>query len=120
MTLTAVSILIGIIGPVYTYFHNRILYTLTGVSIPFVEPKSSRETALNCIYQGITLYNAFFGMIVVSVLENFFGDGPLVGAGVSALELEALSDALQRNLYKKTQMFGKLNKIIQQVQVIDE
>lgn len=120
MTITVTPILIGIIGPAYTYFHDGILYTLTGVAIPFVEPNSDLETGLNLILQSFTAYVAFFGSIVININTNLQGDRVNVSADVTALTLKQFSGALERNLYKKDKMRRKLHKIIQQIQIVDE
>lgn len=120
MGLTLGSFAVGIANPLYIFYRDGVFYTLTAVSFPFVEQNSKLETFINLFYQAITASIAGLAYVFLQVGSAITCDTMDVTADISILEMKRLTKHLQRNDLKVFQIQKRLNRIFQQIKIVDE
>lgn len=120
ISLTISSVAIGVANPLYILYRDGVFYTLTGVSFPFVQRNSEFETIVNLFYQAITASIASLAYIIMQVGYTIICDTMDVTADLTVLEMKILTKHLQRNDLKNIQIQNRLNRMFQQIKIVDE
>nr|AOT85633.1 odorant receptor 120 [Mayetiola destructor] len=118
--LTYVSIIVGSAYPAYVFFKTGKLYTLTGVLIPGVSENSATEMYLNAIYLFVTSIIAGISLLFIHCIIGILCDNIVVTSNIIVLEIEQLSDNLERNDLKPIEIRLRVKRIILQILKSDE
>lgn len=120
MSIVFTSVIIGAANPIYIFYRDGILYTLTGVLFPFVERNSILEIYINLVYQSITAAVAGLGFVIIQVSSSLFVNTINVTTELTIQEMVDLSDDLKCNNSSRAKKSMKLIRIFNQIQRIDE
>nr|AOT85631.1 odorant receptor 115 [Mayetiola destructor] len=120
MLLTLVSIIVGAANPTYMFFKTGKFYSLTGVLIPGIDEGSPNETYFNAIYLiGSSMY-AGVSLLYVQICSGILCDTIVLTSDIIVLEMEELSEHLERNDLKSIEVRLRAKRIILQILKSDE
>lgn len=109
------SAVIGGVNPMYVFIRDGVLYTLTGVAIPFAERGSHLETTLNMVYQSYSLFVAFIGCLTIQITTGLHMNQINVLAGVTDLEMAEFSAMLEKRKLSQFHTNRRLLQILKQI-----
>lgn len=97
IAITYISIIAGVINPVYVYYRDGISYFLMGTDTPFCDKGSTAELYFNMIYTSVitfvTVCGAFSIQFTCAIVCNTID----VTTDITILELDELSELLEQN-----------------------
>lgn len=115
MGISFASLIAGVANPVYVYYRDGVLYFLTGTDTPFCEKGSTAEFYLNVIYTLVMVFITVCGSFSMQLCSVLVCNTIDVTTDLTIMELDELSNLLERNNLPKIKVQMRIKRAILQI-----